>query len=239
MSGWIKLHRKLLEWEWYDDLPTFRLFTHLLLKVNFEKKKWRGIEILPGQIITGRKQLSEETGLTERQIRTSISRLKATNELTTIKVSKYTVYSILRWVDYQQNDHENDHKNDQRATTTKERKEYKNIKGSKLTLTQREQNFYHELKTYYPKYPKETLRAFYDYWTEPNRSNTKMRFELEKTWSTKRRLGTWARREKPSTLAPQKPPTGYNHIKPWKPEDDQIDPQFEKELMKNLKVLTT
>ena len=237
MSGWIKLHRKLLEWEWYDDLPTFRLFTHLLLKVNFEKKKWRGIEILPGQIITGRKQLSEETGLTERQIRTSISRLKATNEVTTIKVKKYTVYSVLRWIDYQQNDHENDHENDQRATTTKERKEYKNIKGSKLTLTQREQNFYDDLKAYQPKYPKETLRAFYDYWTEPNRSNTKMRFELEKTWSTPRRLGTWARREKTSN-APKKPEVTYSNIKRYRPDEDNIDPEIEKQLLSNLKVLT-
>ena len=40
------------------------------------------------------------------------------------------------------------------------------------------------------------LRAFFDYWTEPNKSRTKMRFELEKTWELGRRLATWAKREK-------------------------------------------
>ena len=32
MSGWIKIHRKITEWEWYDDVNTFRLFMHLILK---------------------------------------------------------------------------------------------------------------------------------------------------------------------------------------------------------------
>ena len=44
-------------------------------------------------------------------------------------------------------------------------------------------------------YPIEMLNKFFDYWSEPNRSNTKMRFELEKTWSLPRRLKTWADRD--------------------------------------------
>ena len=44
-------------------------------------------------------------------------------------------------------------------------------------------------------YPIEMLAKFFDYWSEPNRSNTKMRYELEKTWSLARRLKTWADRD--------------------------------------------
>jgi len=40
------------------------------------------------------------------------------------------------------------------------------------------------------------IRAFYDYWTEPNKSNTQFRKELEKTWDTERRLSTWAKNDK-------------------------------------------
>ncbi len=40
------------------------------------------------------------------------------------------------------------------------------------------------------------IRAFFNYWTERNKSGTKMRFELEKTWETAKRLQTWASREK-------------------------------------------
>ena len=39
-------------------------------------------------------------------------------------------------------------------------------------------------------------KGFTDYWTEPNKSNTKMKFELQKTWSTKLRLKTWATNQK-------------------------------------------
>ena len=45
-------------------------------------------------------------------------------------------------------------------------------------------------------YDKKILEGFIDYWTEPNKSNTKMKFELNKTWSTKLRLKTWANNQK-------------------------------------------
>jgi len=45
-------------------------------------------------------------------------------------------------------------------------------------------------------YPEDMKEQFISYWTEPNKSKTKMRFELEKTWDTGRRLNTWARRSK-------------------------------------------
>lgn len=46
------------------------------------------------------------------------------------------------------------------------------------------------------KYPKEMIRAFYNYWSEPNQSQTKMRWELQKTWSVAGRLATWASNNK-------------------------------------------
>lgn len=66
-----------------------------------------------------------------------------------------------------------------------------------LLLRNRAQDFSETLKPYLGKYGSDMLNAFYSYWTEPNKSKTKMRFELEKTWDTERRLNTWASREKP------------------------------------------
>lgn len=34
MKGWLKLHRQITEWEWYDDANTFRLLIHLLIMAN-------------------------------------------------------------------------------------------------------------------------------------------------------------------------------------------------------------
>jgi len=55
----------------------------------------------------------------------------------------------------------------------------------------RKLKFAHSLKPFLETYSKETIREFCDYWTEPNKSNTKFRQELQKTWDTKRRLQTW------------------------------------------------
>jgi len=51
--------------------------------------------------------------------------------------------------------------------------------------------FQKELANYSNKYDSKLLRSFYDYWTEPNRSGTKMRFEMQKTWDISRRLKRW------------------------------------------------
>lgn len=77
-EGFISLHRKILDWEWYDDINVFRLFTHLLLTANWTTAKWHGIEILPGQRITSRETLSKETGLSTQQVRTALKKLQET-----------------------------------------------------------------------------------------------------------------------------------------------------------------
>ena len=100
MEGWITLHRKLLEWEWYDDIPTCRLFIHLLLRANYKPCKWHGQTLNEGELITSIGSLSEETGLTERQVRTALDKLKntgeidkqTTNRFTLVKVRNYAVY---------------------------------------------------------------------------------------------------------------------------------------------------
>lgn len=63
------------------------------------------------------------------------------------------------------------------------------------TIEARKQAFYDSLVPYVGKYGKDTIRAFFNYWSECNKSRTKMRFELEKTWETPRRLATWASRD--------------------------------------------
>lgn len=64
------------------------------------------------------------------------------------------------------------------------------------TLTQkRKDEFYQSLIPFLEKYEKEMVRDFFEYWSEPNQAKTKMRFEMEKTWDTTRRLATWAKRD--------------------------------------------
>lgn len=101
---WIKLHRKLLKWEWYSDINVTRLFIHLLLTANWKDGRFQGIEIPKGSLITGRKKLAKETGLSEQQIRTALTKLKSTNEITIKTTSKYSIISIQNYDVYQETD---------------------------------------------------------------------------------------------------------------------------------------
>lgn len=59
----------------------------------------------------------------------------------------------------------------------------------------RKQSFYDSLIPFSDRYPKEMLRSFFDYWSELNPSGKKMKFEMQKTWETPKRLATWASKE--------------------------------------------
>ena len=100
-NGFIALQRKILDWEWYTDPNTFRLFIHLLLKANHAPKKWQGQIIDRGQVITGRITLSKELKLSEQQIRTSINKLKKTEEITSTATSHYTLITLVNYNSYQ------------------------------------------------------------------------------------------------------------------------------------------
>ncbi len=77
-EGFINLHRKILDWEWYDDNNVKIVFIHLLLTTNWTKAKWHGIEILPGQKITSIGNLASETNLSTQQVRTVLNKLEKT-----------------------------------------------------------------------------------------------------------------------------------------------------------------
>lgn len=104
---YVKLLRKLLSWEWHDQPETLSVFVHCLLLASHKQTNWRGIKLMPGQFISGRHKLAETCGLSERQVRTCLDRLKATNEVTSKKTSKYTVFTVTNWKFYQQSDQQN------------------------------------------------------------------------------------------------------------------------------------
>lgn len=145
MEGWIKIHRGLLDWEWYSDTNCVRLALHLLLKANFQTRRWRGITVERGQLVTSRAALARETGLSEREVRTAVSKLERSDFLTCRATSSYTVVTICNYERYQSSDNSerpafgpaDDRVKtsfrptpDQRATTTEEsNKERSNKKG--------------------------------------------------------------------------------------------------------------
>ena len=81
------------------------------------------------------------------------------------------------------------------SDTIKENKiKLNNIKEN--NIVERKSRFAYSLKNFDTTYDRKLLLEFYEYWTESNKSNTKFRMELEKTWDLERRLKTWASRDK-------------------------------------------
>jgi hypothetical protein len=127
-NGWIKLHRQILEWEWYSDNNCFRVFLHLILKANHKEKRYKGIELNSGQIITSRDILAKETGLSSQQIRTALNKLISTNEITSVTSSQGTILQVVNYEKYQLSTNEITNEqptSNQRATTNNKEKNNK------------------------------------------------------------------------------------------------------------------
>ena len=109
MDGWIKLHRRMLEWEWYTDANAFRVFVHLILIANRFPAKWRGVTIDVGQRITSLDSIAESIGLSKRQVRTAIDKLKATGEVVTEVTRNALLVTVCNYETYQTEDSEQRH----------------------------------------------------------------------------------------------------------------------------------
>ena len=70
------------------------------------------------------------------------------------------------------------------------------IEAAKAAALKRKKEFYDSLVPYVEKYGKEMTRKFFDYWSEMNKSGTKMRFELQKTWELGLRLSKWEEKDR-------------------------------------------
>ena len=96
-ENYIKLFRKMLNWGWYKDTNTFRVFMHILLKANYQPSEYKGHKIDAGECVFGRKKWAEDLGLSERQVRTAIEHLKSTNEIATKTTNKFTIITVVNW----------------------------------------------------------------------------------------------------------------------------------------------
>lgn len=104
LNGFIKLHRKLVAWGWYQDYVVKDVFLHLLLTANFKDTEWKGTTLKKGQLIIGTKRLAEDLGFTRQQVRTALNKLKSTNEITIDATNRYSLVTIVNWNEYQSDD---------------------------------------------------------------------------------------------------------------------------------------
>jgi len=102
--GFIKIWRRIDDWDWADDLITVGFFCKLILMANYKDKRWHGIVVPRGSFVSSRSSLAKKFNVSEQRIRTLIGRLKSTNEITTESTSSYTLYTIVNYNKFQNNE---------------------------------------------------------------------------------------------------------------------------------------
>ncbi len=100
-TEYVKLFRKLLNWEWYTDVNTKVLFLHCLLKANWKDGSWHGYKYKRGQFITSLSSLSRETGLTVKQVRTALNHLERTGEVASKTYPKFRIITVVSFDKFQ------------------------------------------------------------------------------------------------------------------------------------------
>ena len=146
-TGFILLYRQIVEWEWYQNPNTFRVFLHILLMANYTEGRFEGQTIKRGQLVTSLPKLSQQTKLSIQNVRTAISHLISTGEITVRTTSKYRVITIVKYDEYQVDNRQNNSQltGNQQATNRQEgenqqqyKKDIKREKGNNILSLKRE-----------------------------------------------------------------------------------------------------
>ena len=99
--GFIKLHRSILGWEWWQDEHTRSVFLWLLLNANWEDSRFQGQEVPKGSLVTSYNSIAQSLKISPRNVRTAIKHLKSTGEVTIKVTNHFSIISIANWEKYQ------------------------------------------------------------------------------------------------------------------------------------------
>lgn len=100
-ESYIKLYRKVVDWEHYKDGNTMRLFLHLLLNAVHDRQTAYDVPLRRGQYFTSYRQLQEDLDINVRFITESIRKLKESGEIETERCRWGTIFTITNYDDYQ------------------------------------------------------------------------------------------------------------------------------------------
>ena len=137
-NTWVKLHRNIVDWEWFDDKNALKLLIYLNVKVNIVDKQWKGITVNRGSLVTGKYSITEDLGISVQQYRTALKKLVQSGEIVKKATNAYTILTLTKW-EKMQHDQQTDNKritneqqtDNKRIYPTKESKEDKERKESK------------------------------------------------------------------------------------------------------------
>ena len=108
-EGWISIYRSLKKKSWYNKPDYLAMWIHLLLKANHKEQQimFAGgiINLKPGEFVTGRKVLSEETGINEAKVQRLLSYFETKEQQIEQRTDRQKrIITIKNWDIYQQSE---------------------------------------------------------------------------------------------------------------------------------------
>lgn len=137
MSGWVKMHRCLMDhWVWGEP-EALKFWLTLLMDANHtdQKKLFNGalMEIKRGQILFGLNAYEKKTGISQRKMRRYLDTLQNERMIDRQKTNKFSLITVVNYDEYQSADSQTSskrHTNDTQTTTPKNVKNDKNVKNT-------------------------------------------------------------------------------------------------------------
>ena len=173
-NGYIKLHRKILDNGVFENGELLKVFVWCILRANTKPNTVFGRKLKVGQFVTGRVSASQELRIPPTTLYDRIKKLESMKYIHIDSGTKNSVITVLNYNKYQVNDEIKPKRNLERVT----------------------EHFSAKVMEYANEYTESLLQGFISYWTEPNRSGTKVKYELQPTFEIKRRLKTWYNNQK-------------------------------------------
>ncbi len=114
MQGWVKLHRKILHSDIFDNEKMLKVFIYCLTKSSHKQAESRigrrKVLLEPGQFIFGRKKAASELNMKESTVRDYLEILQEDGVITIQSTNKYSVITVDNWATYQSNEEDYDNK---------------------------------------------------------------------------------------------------------------------------------
>lgn len=161
MASYIKLHRKLLNWGWFNKPEILSVFIYCLIRANYEDGEYQGHKLLRGQFITSPDKIAQATGLTYQCVRTVLNKLILTNEINKQTTNKYTIITICNYDSYQGSETETN-KQKPNKSTIKQQTTNKQLTTSKKL---------EEIKELKEDIHEQTVFEKFNTWLKENRPN--------------------------------------------------------------------
>ncbi len=124
-NGWIKLHRKTLDNPIIcKDADYFTVWGYLLLSATHKKYDilWKGekITLNPGQLITGRKSISNKFNISESKVQRILKKYENEQQIEQQTSNQNRLITINNWYSYQQNEQQNEQPVNNHRTTSEQ-----------------------------------------------------------------------------------------------------------------------